>query len=80
MRFLSLIFQVSGDFGFLAFAVSPQFVGIRFHLNQIDHASKILFLADGQLQRNNCAPKCRGQRFENAICVGAVAIHVADHD
>ncbi len=80
VRFLGLVFQVSGDFGFLAFAIAAEFVGVSLHLDQVDHAVEILFLADGQFQRNDRAPECAGQRFQNAFGVGALAVHAAGND
>ena len=48
--------------------------------DQIDHAAEVLFLADRQFEWNHGAPERVGQRFQDAVGVGAVAVHAAGHD
>jgi len=64
----------------LAFAVAAQFVDVSLHGHQIDHATEVFLFADGQFEWDDGASEGIGQRFQDAVGVGAVAIHAAGHD
>src|SRR5581483_4384224 len=80
MLLLRSIFQVGGNFAFLALAVSTHLVGVGLHPHQVDDASQTLFASDWHLQWHDRASESLCQRIEHAGSIGPVAIHAADHD
>ena len=62
----------AGRFAVLAVKVD------RFHRDQIDHALEVVFLADGDLERNRIAAKFVSELLYHAIKIGTGAVHLVD--
>ena len=77
---LGFVFHVGGNLDFFSLAVAAQFVAVGLQRDQIDYAAEVFLFADGQLERNHRPAEGIGEGFQNALGVGAVAIHAAGHD
>ena len=80
VRFLRNVSHVRRDRTFFALAAAAHLVGVGLHADQVHNAGKILLAADRQLEWGDGASERVGQRFEDAVGVGTLAVHAADHD
>ena len=80
MSFFGLVGHVGRDGAFLTLTVAAHFVGVGFHADEIDDAAKTFLAADGKLEWGDGASESVDQRFEDAVGVGAVAVHTVDDD
>jgi len=77
---LGLLGHVGGDIFDAGAAVAAHLIVVGLHLDQIDDALKVLFGSDGELDGNDVTAKGRGERFHDALKVGALAVHAGADD
>src|SRR6185437_4591790 len=63
-----------------ALAVAAKFVGVGLQRDQIHHAAEVFLFSDRQFEWDYGPAEGVGQRFENALGIGAIAVHAAGHD
>ncbi len=78
--FLRFFFHVRRDFLFLKFPAFILFKNIGLPGDQIDHSLEILFLSDGELDRNRLAAEKLMNRFHGPGVIGILPIQLIDDD
>ena len=80
MRGFGLLGHVGGNVFDAGAAVAAHLIVVGLHLDQIDDALEVLFGSDGELDGNDVTAKGGGERFHDALKIGALAVHAGADD